>query len=94
MQFAEAYLIKGKHKVNFIAVNWQKGSSTINYFAARGRVKPVAMHLAELINFLVNKHELNLSRVTLVGHSLGAHVAGIGELYSFVSIALVIVAKY
>lgn len=67
-KFAETYLTKGKHKVNFIAVNWRKGSSTINYFSARGRVKAVAKHLANLINFMVNKHMLNLNSVTLIGH--------------------------
>lgn len=68
MKFAETYLIKGKHKVNFIAVNWRKGSTTMNYFSARGRVKSVAEHLANLINFMVNKHKLNLNSVTLIGH--------------------------
>lgn len=80
MQFAETYLIKGNHKVNFIAVNWRKGSTTINYFSARERVKSVADHLAKLINFLVNEHKLNLNTITIIGHSLGAHVAGIGKL--------------
>lgn len=83
-QFAETYLIRGKHKVNFIAVNWRKGSTTINYFAARKRVKSVAEHLANLINFMISKHKLKLKDVTVVGHSLGAHVAGIGEHDSIV----------
>lgn len=78
-RFAEAYLVKGKHKVNFIALNWQKGSDTLNYLAARNRVEDVAEHLANFINFLTNKHKLNLKDLTLVGHSLGAHIAGIGE---------------
>lgn len=79
LNFVETYLIKAKHKVNFIGVNWQKGSTTINYFSARGRVKPVGEHLANFINFMVNKHQLNLNSITIIGHSLGAHVAGIGE---------------
>lgn len=71
----------GKHRVNFIGVNWQKGSTTMNYFAARGRVGAVGEHLANFINFLVDKHKLNIKSITLIGHSLGAHVAGIGEFY-------------
>lgn len=82
MQFAETYFSKGNHKVNFIGVNWRKGSTTINYFSARGRVKPVGEHLASFINFLVNKHKLKLNSITIVGHSLGAHIAGIGECHT------------
>lgn len=81
MKFAETYLIMGKHKVNFIGVDWRKGSTTMNYFSARRRVKPVGDHLADFINFLVDKHQLKLNSITIVGHSLGAHVAGIGKIF-------------
>lgn len=81
IKFAETYLMLGKHKVNFIGVNWQKGSTTINYFAARGRVGEVGKHLANFLNFMAAKHKLNINSVTIIGHSLGAHVAGIGEFY-------------
>lgn len=73
----------GKHKVNFIGVNWQKGSTTVNYFAARGRVGAVGEHLANFINFLAENHKLDINKVTIIGHSLGAHVAGIGEFWYF-----------
>lgn len=78
-RFADAYFEKGKHKVNFIAVNWQKGGDTINYILARNRVKAVGKVVAELIDFLVEKSGMKLQDVTLIGHSLGAHVSGIGE---------------
>lgn len=79
-RFAEAYLVIGKHKVNFIALNWQKGSDTLDYFAARNRVKEVAKHLANFIDFLAEKHKLKFKDLTIVGHSLGAHISGIGKI--------------
>lgn len=79
-RFADAYLVKGQHKVNFIALNWQKGADTLNYYAARNRVPEVANHLAHFIDFLAHKFNLKYTDVTIVGHSLGAHISGIGKL--------------
>lgn len=79
-RFAEAYLVNGKHEVNFIALNWQKGSDTLDYFAARNRVMEVGQHLANLIDFLAEKHNLEFKDVMIVGHSLGAHISGIGKI--------------
>lgn len=77
--FADAYFVKGKKKVNLIAVNWQKGSNDFNYFGARRRVNEVGKHVAMFINFLRNKFLMNVSTLNIVGHSLGAHISGIGE---------------
>lgn len=83
-RFTEAYFSKGKHKVNFIAVNWQKGSDVYNYMTARGRVPDVATQLAKFVDFMSKKAWLRIKSLTIVGHSLGAHVAGIGEFqYKF-----------
>lgn len=78
-RFTEAYFTKGKYKVNFIAVNWQKGSDVYNYMTARGRVNGVAEQLAKFVDFMSKKAWLRIKSLTIVGHSLGAHVAGIGE---------------
>lgn len=40
-RYAEAYLNIGDY--NFIAVDWIEGASTINYFTAKGRVRPVGI---------------------------------------------------
>lgn len=82
-RFTDAYFTKGKHKVNFIAVNWQKGSDVYNYMAARGRVKDVAEQLARFVDFMSKKAWLRIKSLTIVGHSLGAHVAGIGKSLYF-----------
>lgn len=78
-QFADAYFEKGKHKVNFIAVNWQKGSDVVNYIVARRRVNMVAEYVAKFIDFLVEHGGMRLKDLTVIGHSLGAHVSGIGK---------------
>jgi pancreatic triacylglycerol lipase len=61
---------------NIIAVDWAAGAKTINYFWARKRVKDTGRTVANFIKFLVAHGGLSLDSLTLVGHSLGAHVAG------------------
>lgn len=39
-RYTEAYLKAGDY--NFIAVDWTEGASTYNYYAAKGRVRPVS----------------------------------------------------
>lgn len=63
--------------MNFIAVNWQKGSDVYNYFTARGRVKEIAEYVAKFVDFMSKNAWLSLKSLTIVGHSLGAHIAGI-----------------
>lgn len=77
--FTEAFFNKGKHDVNVIAVNWRNGSSTWNYWSARQRVRPVAAHVAQFIDFMHKKGYFNIKDLTIIGHSLGAHISGIGK---------------
>lgn len=77
-RFADAYLVSGKHMVNFIAVNWQKGSDTVNYLYARRRVNEVAEYVARFIDFMYEEAWMQIKDLTIVGHSLGAHISGIG----------------
>lgn len=39
--FSNGYFQQARSDVNFIAINWQAGSNTINYIAARNRVTAV-----------------------------------------------------
>jgi len=75
--FSRAYFTNARNDVNFIAINWQAGSNTINYISARNRVNSVGPHVARLIDFLVTFGGLKLNDLILIGHSLGAHVVGI-----------------
>lgn len=64
--------------MNLIAVNWDKSSQTLNYIAARNRVEPIGAHLAAMIDFLVRNEQVSISDISVIGFSLGAHIAGIG----------------
>lgn len=72
-----AYFERGNNNVNLIAVNWQAGAVTINYIAARRRVNTVGPVVARFVDFLVRYGHMNLRDVVIIGHSLGAHVAGV-----------------
>lgn len=54
-QYAEAYL--NTIDCNFIAINWIKGASTVNYYTAKGRVKDVCYHF-RLILFSNSKENI------------------------------------
>lgn len=77
-----AYLLRGKHTVNFIAVNWSKASSSLNYAVSRKRVNSIGPYVARLINLLVQNMGAKHDDIHIIGHSLGAHIAGIGEKLS------------
>lgn len=59
---------------NVITVEWP--SITI-YIVARKRVDKVARELSRFLDFLVDEVKVNASTVHVLGHSLGAHVAGL-----------------
>lgn len=60
---------------NYFVVDWGAGSNTINYITARNRVNATGQVLAQYMDWL-NLRGLPFSAVTIIGSSLGAHVAG------------------
>jgi pancreatic triacylglycerol lipase len=58
---------------NVIVVDWGAGAKTLNYIAARNRVSNVGTVVAQFIDFLATSCGVVIS---IVGHGLGAHVAG------------------
>ena len=80
MHSRNAFLNKGEY--NVIVVDWERGANTPIYSTARNRVSNIGVVLAQFIDFL-NGRGLAFSRVDIIGHSLGAHIAGIaGKLVS------------
>ncbi|ESP05622.1 hypothetical protein LOTGIDRAFT_102397, partial [Lottia gigantea] len=61
--------------VNVIIVNWKKGANGC-YFSAIRNIKYTGDSTVELIGILSSEGEVPLSKFHLIGHSLGAHVAG------------------
>lgn len=56
---------------NIILVDWSEGSRFITYLQARNRVGPVGIFLASYLDFLRDNNNLDYSRLTVIGFSLG-----------------------
>jgi pimeloyl-ACP methyl ester carboxylesterase len=70
-----AYINRGEF--NVITVDWGAGAQTANYLAARNRINDVAAHTARFIDWMNQVGGLAFSRISVIGHSLGGHTAGI-----------------
>ncbi|XP_031622980.1 uncharacterized protein LOC116340565 [Contarinia nasturtii] len=73
----DAYFTKKQIDVNLIAVNWEMASRTVNYVAAAGYVPKIGIRTAEFIDFMVANKFMNITELTVIGFSLGAHISGI-----------------
>ncbi|XP_053679191.1 pancreatic lipase-related protein 2-like [Anopheles nili] len=69
----DAYLDVGSY--NVIGVDWGLGAGD-SYFRASQYTIAVGLVVADLVNQLVRSNLTDVERLYLVGHSLGAHVAG------------------
>lgn len=75
---------------NIVEVNWSQPSKNLNYYTASQKTKEVGSHIANFIMMLEKAGGASLKKIKLVGHSLGAHAAGIagkllsGKLHSIV----------
>jgi pancreatic triacylglycerol lipase len=72
----EAYMSLGLD-FNYIAMDWTEGSNTLNYITARNRVPATGVALSQYVDFLNSVGGMNFNTLSIIGHSLGAHVAGI-----------------
>jgi predicted alpha/beta-fold hydrolase len=59
-----------------IIVDWRWTTKTYCYFKAVERIMPVGMVVAEFLDFLFGDDAEQWSKLKIIGHSLGAHVAG------------------
>ncbi|XP_053671856.1 lipase member H-like [Anopheles nili] len=71
---SETYVTRGAY--NVIGVDWSAGASAIVYLTARMRVGAVADAIAIQIRMLLEAGQ-HPSQIVLIGHSLGAHIAGL-----------------
>ena len=74
-----AYLQHGDY--NVIIVDWSKISKNLNYGYSASYTKNVGKSIARMIDFLVLQG-MNPDTLTIVGHSLGGHVAGLAGYYA------------
>lgn len=70
----DAYLKKGEF--NVIVVDWKDGASDPIYVGAAMNVEGVGKAVAAMIQFIRSQFPGTHLDITLVGHSLGAHIAG------------------
>lgn len=70
----EGYL-KGSEDVNILAVDWGDISINVDYIATAMETRKVGVYVAAMLDFLV-ANGANLDSFHVIGHSLGAHVAG------------------
>lgn len=64
------------HDFNVITVDWSTMSSNLNYYKAVDAVCIVGQKLAQFLLYLKNSFGLNFDDVYMIGHSMGAHLAG------------------
>uniref|UniRef100_A0A3B5AIZ5 Triacylglycerol lipase n=1 Tax=Stegastes partitus TaxID=144197 RepID=A0A3B5AIZ5_9TELE len=64
-----------KENVNCIAVEWKTGLKT-RYAQAVNNARVLAAQVASMITFLMGKYQQKAATFHMIGHSLGAHVAG------------------
>ncbi|XP_058458910.1 phospholipase A1-like isoform X1 [Malaya genurostris] len=74
---------------NVIAVDWEQGAKTLLYPVARYRVPKVATLVAAVINKLLEFGQ-SPEQIGMIGHSLGAHVAGLAGKQTNRKVAFII----
>nr|XP_050856745.1 probable phospholipase A1 magnifin isoform X2 [Vespula vulgaris] len=85
-------LIK-KDKYIVISIDWKDGACTkqpilkkcLGYFQSVENTRIVGKYIAHFSKRLIQEHKLSVAKVRLIGHSLGAHIAGFAgkEFQSF-----------
>lgn len=78
-----------KHDVNVFAVDWSPIAKE-NYISAFYNVPRVGKFIGEFLSDLASNYDYSLSNVRLVGHSLGAHVAGVAGKHTNGSLEYII----
>ncbi|XP_065218033.1 probable phospholipase A1 magnifin isoform X2 [Planococcus citri] len=71
---AQAYL-QSKDGMVF-AVDWGSNAKTVNYWSSANQVPIVANQLIGFINMLMTQFGVETKKIHIIGHSLGAHIAG------------------
>ncbi|XP_017495031.1 PREDICTED: phospholipase A1-like [Rhagoletis zephyria] len=69
----DAWLSRGEY--NIIIVDWGRARS-IEYASSVVAVSGVGKKVASMVDYLVNEHGMSLNDTEVIGHSLGAQVAG------------------
>lgn len=63
--------------LNVLAVDWSELLAMPIYFMSVSNMMGAAERVAEVVDFMVKTGILDLDRLHIIGHSLGAHLAGV-----------------
>ncbi|XP_076392489.1 phospholipase A1 VesT1.02-like [Megachile rotundata] len=74
----DAYLQHGEY--NVILIDWSAVSMG-TYASVTSQVVPVSQYIARMIDFL-GTQGVDSSNITVIGHSVGAHIAGLSSYYA------------
>uniref|UniRef100_A0A2P2I6H1 Pancreatic lipase-related protein 2-like n=2 Tax=Hirondellea gigas TaxID=1518452 RepID=A0A2P2I6H1_9CRUS len=80
MKLLVGELLRSASNSNVVVLHWAKGSS-VSYTQAIANLRVVARQLAYFLHTLQNVLGFPMSSLHLIGHSLGAHLAGIAGTY-------------
>ncbi|EDV92798.1 GH18957 [Drosophila grimshawi] len=72
-QITKAWLSKGNY--NVIVVDWARARS-VDYASSVVAVPGAGAKVGQMVKYLESSHGMSLSTLYVIGHSLGAHVAG------------------
>ncbi|KAI9587817.1 hypothetical protein GQX74_003663 [Glossina fuscipes] len=76
----QAYLDQGKD--NVLLADWSEAAK-VDYPTARKIVRKVSLTLAKILENFIKKFNIEKSEIHIIGHSLGAHIAGcVGHYFS------------
>ncbi|CAD7079341.1 unnamed protein product [Hermetia illucens] len=75
VQIRSSYL--DRQDYNIFTVDWNNNGKSTNYVMGRINVNETGQQVADFIGFMEENHGLNLNATFLIGHNLGAHIAGI-----------------
>lgn len=75
-EISSSALLKSKDQ-NVFFVDWGSTRKSFWYPEAVERVPEIAKVVAEFIDFMVDSASLELEKTTIIGFSLGAHIAGL-----------------
>ena len=73
-EMRDAFLTR--EDINVIAVNWEKGADSVDYRQSAANARVVGALIGEFMKTLHWTSFVTYDKMHLIGHSLGAHVAG------------------
>lgn len=65
-----------REKSNVITIDWSAYSTSINYPLVRRQLKEIGEYVANFLIAIAKNESKTLEKVHVIGHSLGAHLAG------------------